>query len=144
MGHRLAGASGGGRFARLSIPRPATHRGNGSARGWRTGARDRSGHRTSLATDAGALLTPAAQSQGSDAHANGTASQKRECLAIGRELAERTHVRRRVVAPSSDDDRGPMSDVVPIGRSISLATSAAAAGVPLRYARRELRHYGVG
>jgi hypothetical protein len=51
-GTLTGGASSRGRSTGLPISRPATHRGDGSARSWQTGARDRSGDRASVPTHA--------------------------------------------------------------------------------------------
>ena len=47
-----------------SVPRPAAHCRHGFAGGWRARARHRGDHRAPIATDAGALLAPAAQAKG--------------------------------------------------------------------------------
>ena len=64
-------------LAWLPVSRPAAHCRHGSARGRRTRPRDRSGDRAPLAEDAGALLAPAAQGKGSDAHPDGRATKRR-------------------------------------------------------------------
>ncbi len=76
MGRRLAIATESSWFTWIPVSRSATHCRHRSAGGRRTRPRDPGRDRAALQEDAGALLAPAAQGEGSDAHPDGRATKE--------------------------------------------------------------------
>ena len=76
VGRRLAVATESSWFTWIPVSRSAAHCRHRSAGGRRTRPRDPGRDRAALQEDAGALLAPAAQGKGSDAHPDGRATEE--------------------------------------------------------------------